>query len=75
MNRDRDIPKLIYAAYGDANRDKYHTEYKGQFPTHKACLRLDMLYTWLCSLGYEMSDDEKQLQDGTHPLLNIGKDG
>lgn len=66
------IPKLIYEAYGDTNQDKYHTEYKGQFPVHKKSLRLDMVYTWLCNLGYMMSDDEKMLQDGSHPLLNLG---
>jgi len=29
---------------------------------------LDRLYGFLCSLGYEMSDEEKALQDGTHEL-------
>ena len=71
---DELIPKLIYHAYGDTNHEKYHTEYKGQFPVHKKSLRLDMVYTWLCSLGYEMSDEEKQLRDGTHPLLHLGEE-
>ena len=66
------FPKLIYMAYGDTNHDKYHTEYKGQFPVHKKSIRLDMLYAWLCGLGYQMADDEKMLQDGSHPLLNLG---
>jgi len=30
--------------------------------------RLDRLYGFLCALGYEMSDVEKALQDGTHEL-------
>lgn len=67
------IPKLIYCTISDENREKYHTEYKGQFPRHKKSIRMDILYAWLCSVGYEMSDDEKQLQDGTHPLLHIGE--
>lgn len=31
--------------------------------------QLDIIYDWLCSLGYEMSTEEQQLQDGTHPLF------
>lgn len=67
------IPKLIYGAFCDEHRDRYHTTYARQWPRHKQCLRLDMLYDWLCSVGYQMSDDEKQLRDGTHPLLHLGE--
>lgn len=31
--------------------------------------RLDLLYDCLTSLGYEMSDEEKAMQNGTHELL------
>ena len=30
---------------------------------------LDSLYELLCVLGYEMSDEEKQMQDGTHRVF------
>lgn len=30
---------------------------------------LDGLYAFLCSLGYQMSDEEKQMQNGEHPYL------
>ena len=30
---------------------------------------LDIIYAFLTSLGYEMSDEEKAMQDGTHELL------
>ena len=30
---------------------------------------LDALYAWLQGMGYEMSDGEKALQDGTHELF------
>ena len=30
---------------------------------------LDFLYKILTELGYEMSDEEKALQDGTHELF------
>lgn len=72
-NSDELIPKLIYAAFCDEHRDRYHTTYAKQWPRHKQSIRLDMLYNWLCSVGYEMSDEEKQLWDGTHPLLHLGE--
>lgn len=41
--------------------------------------KLDRIYQFLESLGYEMSDEEKQLQSGTHPLFTkkegAGNDG
>ena len=30
--------------------------------------RLSFIYEFLCKLGYEMSDEEKQMMDGTHKL-------
>lgn len=68
------IPRLVYAAFNDENRERYHTTYAKQWPRHQKSLRLDMIYGWLVSLGYQMSDDEKQLQEGTHPLLHLGED-
>ena len=32
---------------------------------------LDRIYKMLIALGYEMSDEEKQLQDGTHPMFYV----
>lgn len=32
--------------------------------------RLNTIYELLIKLGYEMSDDEKRLQDGSHPLFD-----
>lgn len=32
-------------------------------------LKLDDLYNWLCALGYEMSDEEKAMQDGSHEVF------
>lgn len=34
---------------------------------------LDAIYELLIALGYEMSDEEKQLQNGTHPVFNSGR--
>lgn len=60
---------VAYAAQNDNSREGY-SSWDGR-PINNE--ELDELYNLLCSLGYEMSDDEKQLQDGTHPLFK--KDG
>lgn len=33
--------------------------------------RLNRIYNLLCKLGYEMSDEEKQLRDGTHSIYDV----
>ena len=38
---------------------------------HKPNDDLDRLYMLLDELGYEMSDEEKAMQDATHELLNF----
>jgi ParB family chromosome partitioning protein len=64
---------IIYAAFSDDARFSYWRGYGYSFPEHNENVRLDALYDWLISLGYEMSDEERQLRDGTHPLF-IDKD-
>lgn len=66
-------PLVIYAMFGDRRENGYSRSYTGTFPTHEENYKLDALYEWLESLGYEMSDEEKQLRDGTHPVF-IDKD-
>lgn len=49
------------------------TEETGYFDswrlTYRENEKLDRIYDFLCSLGYEMSDEEKSLRDGTHELF------
>ena len=40
-------------------------------PTHVAHSGLNALYDILIALGYPMSDEEKQLRDGTHPQFYV----
>ena len=63
-------PILIYANFGDGKDLSYAKGYKGEWPKHEQDSRLDALYTWLCSLGYVMSDEERAMQDGTHELFS-----
>lgn len=67
------FPQIIYAAFGDCNTNGYKGGWKGSFPYHADNVKLDALYRWLCSVGYQMSDDEIALQNGTHEVLKRGE--
>lgn len=67
------IPAMAYLYLENAGDEKYYQEQYNDFPKHKKNERLDALYDWLISLGYEMSDEETMLQNGTHPLFEMGK--
>lgn len=67
---------LLVAAYAAFDADGedylwYHWNPASQayVTTHEENRDLDFLYEILAELGYEMSDEEKALQDGTHELF------
>lgn len=57
--------RMIWISIDDDENTKY-TTYWGDYEQNRA---LDAIYELLTMMGYEMSDEEKQLQDGTHPLF------
>lgn len=68
---------LLVCAYASADGDdngywrwEWSTEKKCYEYLHKPNDDLDRLYDFLISLGYEMSDEEKAMRDGTHQLLS-----
>ncbi len=64
-------PFVIYNAFGKVGR--YFSHYSYSYPCKISNIKLDFVYKWLCEMGYQMSADEKAMQDGTHPLLHMGK--
>jgi len=72
-NPEKMVSVLLYNSFGDDKTCGYYSGYSKAFPRHQKNLPLDALYKWLVSCGYEMSDDERMLQDGTHPLF-VDKD-
>ncbi len=65
----RTLPLIIYVSFSDTNTECFYTKWKSEYPQHKENKRLSQLYAWLVSCGYEMSDDERMLMDGTHPIF------
>ena len=56
------------------NTRKYNSRISNSMPSLKEDhMALDLIYSGLKSLGYEMSDEEKQMQNGTHPLFQRAK--
>ncbi len=71
-NKRRAAVGIIYLSFGDTASQVFHSTYKGEYPKHSPNRSLELLYTWLCSIGYQMSDDERMMMDGTHPLFEEG---
>ena len=65
----RVLPAIIYVSFGDTKENGFHSTYKREYPKHSKNNRLACLYEWLVSCGYQMSDDEQMLADGSHPLF------
>ena len=64
------LTKIIYSAFEDSSSLGYTYNYRWKYPEHINTNQLNALYAWLCDLGYEMSDEEKALQDGTHEVFS-----
>lgn len=71
---DRPEYTLLASTYAfmENGRNSYYTfnwENGCSICVYRANENLDRLYEFLASLGYQMSDEEKALQDGTHELF------
>ena len=70
-------PELILLMFSGDNGSKtpekygYVDGYQREFPKWKKNRKLDYCYQWLKAFGYQMSDEEEQLQAGTHPAFQV----
>lgn len=67
------LPKFIHVMSRDNVGDDISPSYDDKFPKWKKNVHIKRFVDVLCELGFELSDIEKQLLDGTHPLF-IDKD-
>lgn len=65
--RDEDLAKIVYAFYGDSVGEGCtgHTG-KTSFPKYNLSIKLNLLYNWLATLGYEISTEEMAMLNGDH---------
>lgn len=61
--------KLAYFIFEDHERQSYISKYPGTGNARYINSKLNSIYNYLTMLGYVMSDEEKQLRDGTHPIF------
>ncbi len=67
--------KLVQYESGDGSENGYYSHSYGEHaPSHYENKELDRLYDFLRGLGYQMSDEEIALRDGTHELFGSGGD-
>ena len=64
--RDEDLAKIVYAFYGDSAIGCTGTTGKTSFPKYILSIKLNLLYNWLATLGYEMSTEEMAMLNGEH---------
>ncbi len=62
------IPALIYREMIDNQSRRCWEDYTYNPPKYKRNVCLELVYDWLTLLGYEMSDEETALLNGTHEL-------
>ncbi len=64
---------LCYSAIDAPNENYYDSHWmSGDYVyEHEDNFMLDHIYDMLCTLGYEMSDDELDMQSGTHQLFSL----
>lgn len=70
----KDWPKIIRCFFDTDNNDGYVGGYQRDMPQFKPNQLLDEYYKWLCEFGYEMSDVELKLMNGTHPCFGRKKE-
>lgn len=68
---EKQIPALVYALFDDNAKEGWADSYRKAYPKYSVSARLKGLYAWLTSLGYEMSEEEQLLMNGTHELFHI----
>ena len=78
MQKDADKATLyvIYSVFGDEERLSYmrRVYVDNIYPAHVANPQLDKLYDFLEQIGYQISDEERLLMSGKHPLFQAGKE-
>lgn len=71
---ERIILLAAYCIANDSAQKKYYTPAGSYTYKHAVNETLDLIYDCLEKLGYEMSDEERALRDGTHELFTCSEE-
>lgn len=70
---EADLAKFVYALFGDDAKQTCCSSYKKEFPAWKRSVKLELIYRWLFSLGYEISTEEDAILTGEHEAFKAGE--
>lgn len=71
---------IFYLAYASVDKKEKYWESKWDpnqqrsMLVHRKNPKLDMIYAILCQMGYQMSDEEREMQNGMHEMLVYDED-
>ena len=64
---DQKLATVVYELFGDSEKVNFtQHSLSGNYPRWERTVKIDMLYAWLDTLGYEPSTEEQAWLDGTH---------
>lgn len=67
---EQQMPRLVYAMFGEDDKERFSRGYgRSELPKYEFRSQTAALYSWLESLGYQLSDAEHELLEGTHPVF------
>lgn len=75
--KEKDLAQAVYSLYDDSEEMWFAKgmQTPSTIPSYDAKssnIKLTLLYLWLQTLGYQMSDEEKELMDGSHEVYHRG---
>ena len=72
--KDKDLAKIVYAIWGDdASMLCVESGYRSDFPKYEINVKLNLIYNWLMTLGYELSTEENAILYGSHEAYHAGE--
>lgn len=72
--QDKNLAQIVYSCFGDDEKTSCTgSAYKANFPEYELSTKLKLVYNWLASLGYEMSEEETALLKGNHEAYKAGE--
>lgn len=62
--------QAVYLLFGDSEKESFAGGSPKEYPKYKPSSKLQALYRWLALFDYQLSDEEKQMTNGTHEVFS-----
>lgn len=72
---DQKLATVVYELFGDSEKANFtFHSLTTNYPRWERVIKIDMLYGWLNTLGYEPGTEEQAWLDGTHECYHVGEE-